>query len=168
MAAIRRATAFAFARVLAFAAVVTRLTATLAFARIRTLAGVLVFVFLLAHFEQDARFAVRSCGVRLHGERSAHQTGNRGTGNQCFRFHVGLSFFVFGRPRVGTIPPESIKLMKKLRLNQRLSALPPKTDAILRQIFLPPILTVTGTLIVFATVGPELFDRMNSQSGQKN
>jgi hypothetical protein len=105
MAAVRRATAFAFARVLTFAAVVTRLTATLAFARVFTLAGVLIFVLLLAHFERHARFAARRGGVRLNGKRSAHQTGNRRTGDHCFRFHVDLSFLSSRRPKAASGRP---------------------------------------------------------------
>ena len=75
--------------------------------------------------------------------------------------------FCFGRPRVGTIPPESIKLIRNTDVNQRLSALPLSMDAILPQIFLPPILAVMGR-IVYATLGPELFDRTNNKSGQEN
>lgn len=93
MAAVRRATAFAFARVLAFAAVVARLTATLAFARVFTFAAVFV-AHLLTHFERHARFGVRGGGMRLHGECSAHQTGNRCAGHHCFRFHFTFLFLV--------------------------------------------------------------------------
>ena len=129
MAAVRRATAFAFARVLAFAAVVTCFTATLAFASILTLAGVLIFLFFLAHFERYARFAVRRGGMRLHGERSAHQTGDRRTGDHCFRFHFDLSLFVWSSLAAAQYRPGSIKLMKIPFINQCLFANALSSDA---------------------------------------
>jgi hypothetical protein len=92
MAAVSRAAAFAFAGVLAFAAVITGLAAAFAFAAVLAFAGVFVGVgFLLAHFERNAGLRVGSGALRGYG-RTAHQAGNRCAGNQCFRCHVNLSF----------------------------------------------------------------------------
>src|SRR5450755_2046034 len=85
LAAIGRATAFAFAGVLAFAAVVSCFATALALTRVHAFAGVLVRVgFLFAHFERDTSLRAGLDGVRGNGKRTAHQTGNRCAGNHCF------------------------------------------------------------------------------------
>ena len=92
MTSVGRAPTFAFAGVLAFAAVITGLASAFAFAAVLAFAGMLVGVgFLLAHFERNAGLRVGSGALRGYG-RTAHQAGNRCAGNQCFRCHVNLSF----------------------------------------------------------------------------
>jgi hypothetical protein len=92
MAAVGRATALAFARVLAFAAVVAGLATAFAFAGIHSLTGVNVFFFLrVAHLrERGAGFAGEIGRVCLDGERAAHEAGYCCAGEDGFRFHVFL------------------------------------------------------------------------------
>ena len=70
VAAVGGATTFAFAGVLAFAAVVAGLATAFAFAGVLAFAGVnVLLVGLLAHLaERDTSFAVCIGGMRLNGE----------------------------------------------------------------------------------------------------
>lgn len=102
MAAVGRAAAFSFAGILAFAAVVAGFATAFAFAGVITFTGVnVLLVFLVAHLaERDAGFAGHIGGVRLNGERTAHQSGDRSAGKDCFRFHVFLSVWFITRDRM--------------------------------------------------------------------
>jgi hypothetical protein len=113
LAAVRRASALAFARVLAFATVVSRLASALALTRVLALTG--MGVSLLAHLQSHARLTGRHCSMRWRGDHSSHQAGNRCTGNYCLRFH-GLPFLVvvFAQLANGTHRRESVKGMKEL------------------------------------------------------
>jgi hypothetical protein len=71
LAAIRRAAALAFTRVLAFAAIVTRLATPLALTGVLALASVLIRLGL-THLQRNARFPGWSCRVGRGGERAAH------------------------------------------------------------------------------------------------
>ena len=85
MAAVGRAAAFAFAGVFALAAVVARLAAAFAFTGVLPLAGMNVFLAFVIHLlERDPGFAGHVRGMRLDGERTAHQAGERGAGEDCF------------------------------------------------------------------------------------
>jgi hypothetical protein len=96
MTPVRRATAFAFAGILALASVVACLAAAFALARILSLARMRI-LRRCHRLEGDACFAIsRANGVRRDGHGTSHESGHGRAGNQCFRCLDHTSFlFVF-------------------------------------------------------------------------
>ena len=90
MASVGSAAAFSFAGILALAAVVAGLATAFAFTGVIPLAGMhVLLLFRVAHLvERDAGFASHVGGMRLDGERAAHQTRIAFDVMFCFLFFV--------------------------------------------------------------------------------
>jgi hypothetical protein len=78
------AATLAFARVLAFAAVVASFASALALTRILAFAGVLTLVGISQSTDRRSGLALDTGGVRLYCQRSAQQTGDSCAGDHRF------------------------------------------------------------------------------------
>jgi hypothetical protein len=78
------ASTLAFARVLAFAAIIASLASALALTRILAFAGVCALVGVGESADGSSSLALDAGCVRLHCKGPAQQTGNRGAGDQRF------------------------------------------------------------------------------------
>lgn len=95
MAAVGRTAAFSFTGILTFAAVVTGLATAFAFTGVLSFAGMNVLLAFVGHLLERSPSLARGVGsVRLDGERTSHQAGNRRAREDGCWFHIVV--FRFG------------------------------------------------------------------------
>jgi hypothetical protein len=139
LAAVGRTAAFSFAGILAFAAVVAGFATAFAFAGVLSFAGMNVFLVFVAHLaERDARFGGHVGGVRLDGERATHQSGDSCAGEDCFRFHISLSVWLFTRTRKFLEPIEAEPNKIVMRRDNLCALCTPPSEEIADKVFPTP------------------------------
>jgi hypothetical protein len=96
LTSVRCAASLAFAGVLAFAPVITRLTPALTFTVVLAFAGVFTFFCVGHRLQGDAGIARGARRMDTHSERPSEKAGHRSASNYCFGWfdHVFAFFFM--------------------------------------------------------------------------